>query len=95
MLEYFVDCSVAMALQVAGPGNRVHDKELATKVRKAMLGEEESDDDIPRPATKKHKCEKDKGEKAAKKKDSDSESDDGSGDDAGTDSDGESDSDDE
>ena len=91
LLEYFVDCSVAMALQAAGPDNRLHDKDLANKVRKALLGQEEPDDEIMFPKSKKHQGEK----KAAKKKDSDSESDDGSGDDAGTDSDEESESDDE
>ena len=90
LLEYFIDCSVAMALQAAGPGNRLHDKELAKQVRRVLLNKEESDDDIPVPRSKKLQ-----GEKAAKKKDSDSESVDGSGDAAGTDSDEESDSDDE
>ena len=90
LLEYFVDCSVAMALQAAGPGNRLHDKDLTKQVRKALRGEEESDDEIQLPKRKRTP-----GEKAAKKKVSDSESDDGSGDDVGTDSDEESDSDDE
>ena len=90
LLEYFVDCSVAMALQTAGSDNRLHDKDLENKVRKALLGQEESDDDIPFPKSKKQK-----GEKAAKKTDSDEESDGEDDDDAGTDSDEESDSDDE
>ena len=87
LLEYFVDCSVAMALQAAGPGNRLFDKDLSNRVRKALLGEDASDDDIVLPKSKKHQ-----GEKSSKKKDSDAESD---SDFAGTDSDGESDSDDE
>ena len=86
LLEYFLDCSVAMALQGAGPGNRLHDKELTKKVRKALRGEEASDDDILLPKSKKHH-----GEEGSKKKDSDSEDDEPS-DDAGTDSDGDSDS---
>ena len=41
LLEYFVGCSVAMALQTAGSDNRLHDKDLEKKVRKALLGQEE------------------------------------------------------
>ena len=90
LLEYFVDCSVAMALQAAGPGNRLHDKDLTNKFGRLCAAR--------KSLTTKFHFQRGRGNlvrRAAKKKVSDSESDDGSGDDVGTDSDEESDSDDE
>ncbi|CAK0911824.1 unnamed protein product [Prorocentrum cordatum] len=57
LLEYFVDCGIAMAMQVSG--NRLHDKDAMEKVERA-LGGHDSDDDAPEatpPKKKKHKKE--------------------------------------
>ena len=56
LLQFFVDCALAMAIQMQCPGNRLHDKELAKKIATIVNnGDAESDDEIVLPKSKKSK----------------------------------------
>ena len=65
LLEYFVDCGIAMAMQVSG--NRVYDKDMMAKVERTLEGHADSDDDAEDATPKKKKKQKTAGKKDSKK----------------------------
>ena len=66
LLEYFVDCGVAMAMQVSG--NRLYDKSMMAKVDRALEGNIDSEDETT-PQKKKRKTDGKKGNKKSSSSD--------------------------
>ena len=90
LMEYFIDCAIATAMQVDGPGNRLHDKEIMNKIGAVLEGKEDSDNEVVMPKSKKMK----KDDKKPKKKEASSSGSNSAESEDGTDEE-ESDSDDE